>query len=82
MSGQASASDLNKLNALVRRQNEQLSFLLLTQTALVRAIGKSSDVGLKDAVHDELQALFVKQPGADALNRATLLSWMVALPSG
>ena len=81
MSEQASASDLSKLNAIVRRHSEQLSFLLLTQTILVRAIGNSSDAGLKDAVREQLQELFAEQPGAVSLNRATLLAWMVALPS-
>ena len=81
MSEQASASDLSKLNAIAMRHSEQLSFLLLTQTVLVRAIGNSSDAGLKESVREQLSKLFAEQPGAVSLNRATLLAWMVSLPS-
>ena len=58
-----------------------MGFLLLTQTVLVRAIGKSSDAGLKGGVRADLRELFVEQPGGVSLNRPTLLAWMVALPS-
>ena len=57
-------SELSKLNDIVKRQGEQLSFLLLTQTLLVRAIGMSLDDGLKEAVRGQLEKLFVEEPGA------------------